>query len=79
MADRTVIIIRETVAESIVTDVVTFACLIVSIAVGKWLGSDALQWIAGILMVLTIIATKPRWRKTFYSIADAKAYLDTIK
>lgn len=49
----TVIILHETVAESWIKDAGTFAMIVAVIGTGWWLGSEAMQWI-GFLMVMLV-------------------------
>lgn len=79
MTDKKIVIITEKLTRSIAADIVTFVTLIGSVAIGKWIGSEALQWTAGLLVILVLIAIKPKYHFTFTSVDAAKAYLDTLK
>lgn len=71
---------EETMWESIVTDTYTYGGLVVSILVGWFIGSDALQWIAGIMFILAVISTaiaNPKRRRM--SLAQAKAYIAELE
>ncbi len=79
MKQKEIVIYHETVLQSIVTDIFTIGSLVAAVSIGRWIGSDALQWIAGIMAVLTIVSTKSKYRSTFTDIEKAKAHLDTLK
>jgi len=74
-----IMILHETVAESIVCDFFTFGCLIASCYIGYLLDSSALQWIAGVLFVCSIIQRGFSQYSNHYSIAGARAELDRIE
>jgi hypothetical protein len=75
-----VIIVRESVRESVITDGVTFGCLIASVAIGRYLDSGALQWIAGLMFVVFLLGRSIRdGAKRFFTIAEARAELDRLE
>lgn len=80
MQTPTIIIVHETIKQSIIKDVATCALLIATIGVGVWIGSSALQWIAALLFIIVLLARAATDRKgSFYSFADARAYLDKLE
>lgn len=81
MSDKqTVIVLSETVLESWARDAGTFAMLAGVCAVGWLLDSQALQWIGGIMAIISMISramgTHKRSRMT---IAQARAKLDELE
>ena len=75
---RTVVVIRESVAESWLIDSGTVVALVVPVLIGWWLESEALQWIGSIIAFLAICGralgkTKPM------TIAQAREYLDRVE
>jgi hypothetical protein len=72
-----VVILSESLTESIIKDVVTFSLLLGSVALGVWINSDALQWCAGIGWLLSIVARAGG--KAFRgTVREAHDYLDTL-
>lgn len=72
-----VIIIRESVMESIITDTFTFATVVGIILVGKWVNSDALQWIGGFMTMMLIMSWASN--KERLTVNEARAKLDQIE
>jgi len=76
-----IIIVHETLAESIAKDAVSTIALLASIAVGVWISSAALQWMAGVIWVLWIISksmsvgSKDNW----LTVEQARKRLDEIE
>lgn len=74
---NTVIIIRESVRESVTKDIVMGMVLLLVVGVGIVLQSQALQWIAGILFILGIISSATSTIR--YTIPEARKKLDEIE
>lgn len=74
-----VIIIRESTVGSIVSDLWTFGCLLGSIGIGVAIGSDALQWIAGFMTIVSVVARAARRSKHKLTIKEARCELDRIE
>lgn len=75
-----VIIVHESIANSWATDASTFAMFLALIGIGWALGSDAMQWVGGIIgfiMVASRAADKKTSRR--FTIAEARAELDKIE
>lgn len=53
---RTVIIIHETVMQSWLRDIGTFAMTVGVISVGVILNSDAMQWVGAVVLILAAIS-----------------------
>lgn len=75
---RHVLIIRETVSESLISDGVTLAVGAVFVGLGVLLKSDAMQWLGAILTMLNVFARAMGMRQVF-TIAEARAELDRIE
>ena len=80
MADKPteVIIINETVWESWQKDIVSFGSLIICIAVGVYLDSSALQWIAGFMFILMLL-TRALAQTKRLTIPQARKRLDELE
>lgn len=79
MSSKEIVIIHESLTQSIIADIFTVGSLVVAVLVGKWIESDALQWVAGSLLILFLIASPVTQKRTFTSIEDAKNFLDSLK
>lgn len=82
MTDKTkleIIILHESVWDSIKTDIFTFGCLIASIYVGVLLQSSALQWIAGLMLMLSIITRGIHKMERHMTIPQARIRLDELE
>lgn len=78
MKERVIVVYHETALQSIVSDIFTVGSLVAAVAVGKWIDSSALQWIAGILTIIAVVTFKPKQGVTFTDVEKAKAFLDTV-
>lgn len=79
MSDKKKLVIyHESLVQSIVADCFTFGCLVGSVLVGKWIDSNALQWIAGMLLILFITTAPFKSKTTCYSPEEAKEAIDRI-
>ena len=74
-----IIIIHETMLQSYINDAGTFGGLILSCYVGYLLDSSALQWIAGLLLIIGIIYRSVSGYKNHYTVDGAQEELDRIK
>jgi len=54
-----IILIHETMWQSVISDTYTFASIIAVIGTGWWLGSSAMQWAGFVILSLGLLA----WRK----------------
>lgn len=80
MTDKIKIItIHETMLQSYLSDAGTFGGLILSCYVGYLLNSSALQWIAGLFLVISIIYRAVNGYKNHYTVESARAELDRIE
>jgi len=80
MADKQiVIIIRESTLESVISDTYSIGALVGAVLLGWWIGSDALQWIAGIIMFLVIAGESAGKYKNKLTIEQARKRLDEIE
>lgn len=71
-----VIIIRETLWESIQKDAFTIGGLIGAILIGWWLDSSALQWIAGLMLIVLVTARATNEYNNQYTVEEA---IDKLK
>ena len=79
MTDKTVILLRETLATSIIKDVVSMTTLVAGVGIGVWVNSGVLQVIAGTLFVFWIFARMNRLLKdSSMTVAEARAKLNEI-
>jgi hypothetical protein len=75
-----VIIVHETVAHSIAKDIVSVCCLSAAVWLGVHLQSPALQWVAGILWMISVIGSSLRHvNGTAMTIAKARTRLNEIE
>jgi len=59
MSDK-VIVIQESLVESVLRDILTNVMLIAVVGLGVFLESAALQWIAGVMWIITVLALVSR-------------------
>lgn len=76
---RDIIILSESLWQSILADTITFLSLVAAVGIGKWIGSNALQWMAGLMVIWVIVTIKVKWANTFYSIQEAREHLDFLE
>ena len=74
-----IIIVHETMLQSYINDAGTFGGLILSCYVGYLLDSSALQWIAGLFLILFIVSRSVGKYETHYTVEEAQEELDRIK
>lgn len=80
MSETEVIIVRETLRESIAKDVFSVAALTAAVSLGVWLESSAMQWIGGVLWILVVVSRLLRLLKdNRMSIEEARAFLDKLE
>ena len=80
MSKPEVIILHETVAHSIAKDVISIAALTAGVALGVYMQSAAMQWVAGVLWVLMILSAAFRkGEDRRMTIAAARKRLDEIE
>ena len=80
MSERQVILIRETLAESIVSNAITFGTVAGLIGLGVWLESGAMQWFGALMAMFSIFArTTGRVRAATMSTSEARAFIDRIE
>lgn len=80
MTDTEVIVIRESLGESIAKDVSSVAALTAAVSLGVWLESSAMQWIGGVLWIIAIVSRLLRLLKdNRMSIEEARAFLDELE
>lgn len=78
MADTVhVVIIKETVKESILTDAITFMMVFSLVGIGIWLNSNSLQWIGGFFAIMAVSSRAlGKWKRM--TIAEARQFLETL-
>ena len=70
-----VLVIKETWADSILSDAGTFVMFLAMIGLGVWLQSDAMQWVGAVVFFLSVVGQASA-RKTYMTIKQARAKLD---
>lgn len=75
---RHVLLIRETVSESLISDGVTFAVGAIFVVLGMLMASEAMQWLGAFLTILNVFVRAHGVRRIF-TIAEARAELDRIE
>lgn len=79
MTDKpTVIIIRETWKESIVSDTYSYLMAIAMMVPGYFLNIDALQWLGAILFMITLLAMGSNTKHKM-TVTEARSRLDEIE
>jgi hypothetical protein len=73
-----VIILKETVLESWMTDAITFALFLALIGIGVLLGSVAMQWVGGIVGFIAI-GSREKLKAHRMTIGEARAKLDSLE
>lgn len=80
MAEKAVILIRETTAESLWKDATTCAVFVVLIGLGWWIDSNAMQWFGGVLAFLFAMGrASVALAKATCTVAEARARLDKME
>lgn len=74
-----ILIVHETIMESVISDAFTFGALIISVFIGWFIGSEALQWIAGLILIMGVIGRGVGRMKKHLTIAEARAELDRLE
>jgi hypothetical protein len=74
--NRTIIVVHESITESLVKDAYTCVALVASVGVGVYVDSQALQWIGGLLFMLTVAMSATKQR---YTIDGARKRLDELE
>lgn len=72
-----IIIIRETMWQSIISDCFTFAMVLALIGIGLWVGSVPMQWVGAIMFFMTGLVKAGLNRKRL-TVEQARARLDEI-
>ena len=76
---REIIILHERLRDSLISDISTFGCMIAACYVGVALNSQALQWIAGLMIVLGIVTRASKGMRQRFTIDQARKRLDQIE
>jgi len=80
MESKTIIVIKESLMVSIARDLFSCGSLLACVGVGVWVGSDALQWIAGLFWVIFAGAGgATMFGSRAYTVEQARAKLDEIE
>lgn len=74
-----IVICDERLWKSMATDAVSTVSLISSVLVGVYIGSDALQWIGGIIWILWILARLGNVNSGHMTIDEARKKLDELE
>ena len=79
MTDK-VIIIRETWAQSLISDLGTLAMFCAMLGLGVWLDSAAMQWVGGVLFLFAVISfATAKSNGNRCTIAEARTRLDEME
>lgn len=73
-----VIVVRETVKESVISDTYTFLMAIAVMIPGYLLGIEALQWLGAIMFMITLLAMGVN-SKTKMTISEAREFLNKLE
>jgi hypothetical protein len=80
MSSPEVIVIYETVAQSVLKDAVSIAALSAAIGLGVVLNSPAMQWVAGIIWLVLVLSLSARaFKDNRMTVAKARKRLDEIE
>lgn len=80
MSETEVIMVRESLRESVMKDISSVAALTGAVSLGVYLESSAMQWIGGILWMLVVTSRLLRFVKdNRMSIEEARAFLDKLE
>ena len=71
-----VIILRETIFQSVASDAATFATFAAMIGLGVYLESTAMQWTGAVVFFVSALSRTKAKRLT---IAEARAHLDDLE
>lgn len=76
-----VIVVHESVSQSLVKDLITVTLITAMAGVGHVLGIEALEWIGGFMGLLTILAVASRnlLDRPVLTIEDARRELDRLE
>lgn len=75
-----VILLKESLLDSIIRDLVTFLTGAGLTGLGWWIGSDAMQWFGGVLFMLSVVARTAGLASTNrLTISEARKRLDEIE
>lgn len=79
MSDKNhVIILRESAAQSLISDAGTALLFVSLIGLGVWLDSNAMQWAGALVAFLSVLARSSRFGRRL-SISEARQCLDDIE
>lgn len=75
---RQILIISESIPQSLARDAGTFATFVSMIGIGWFIESEAMQWAGAILGFLTTISVATHYERIF-TIVEARAELDRLE
>ncbi len=75
-SNHTVIVLKETAIQSLVSDAITLATFAAMIGLGVFLQSDAMQWVGGLVFFLWALG---RTKSKRFTIAQARKFLDELE
>lgn len=79
MSNTKVIIVRETLRESVLSDTYSLLMLFAMVVPGYLLGIAALQWIGAVLFMVWLLSVGSGKYTKRRNIAEARAYLDELE
>lgn len=79
MSNTKVVIVRETVRESILTDTYSLLMVFAMVLPGYLLGIEPLQWIGAVLFMIWLLSAGNGKYTKRRTIAEARAYLDELE
>lgn len=78
--DKELILVRESLAESVARDAVTFATIGGLVAIGVALDSSALQWVGALMgFAAACVRASGMRKRCTYTIAEARKRLDELE
>jgi|GEM_PF-6838397 len=77
MAEKQILLVHESLAQSIMKDLISGVTLLSMVGIGVWIDSGAMQWVAGIIWLLAMVGKSTAYAKnSVFSFDDARKRLD---
>jgi len=75
-----VILLKESLRDSLIRDAATYGGMIGSIYIGVWLDSQVLQWLAALMLIISVIGRAAAMAKqNRFTLPEARKRLDEIE
>jgi predicted cation transporter len=75
----TIIVVHETLTQSVISDIVTFVMVVSIIGIGWLMNSSAMQWAGFTMFAVMTIASVTNKTKNRMTIAEARKKLDELE